>query len=332
MDDKNNEIFRQYELKVFNVYRARGAYVLETNQGLKLLKGFEGSKNHLDYENRIKNVLVERGFQNVDLYVANKSGELISQDSNGGRYIVKDWFVGEECNLRDIGDVKRAIRNLAHLHKPMKHISLSEEEHKHYSQIMLTTIYEKHNRELKRVRTYIKDKKQRNEFEATFLTIFNPFYEQGVRALELIRESDYEELYQKALSEENICHGNYTYHNIVFMKSDEATTNFEKALIGVQVADIYQFLRKTMEKNNWNFEYGNAILEEYSKESPLTKEELKLLYIMLLYPEKFWKVTNYYYNNKKSWISQRNIQKLLGISDQREVKDAYLDHLFKEIQ
>ena len=158
MDDKHGEIFRQYDLKVYNTYRARGAFLLETNQGLKLLKAFEASKNHLVYENKVKEALVNRGIANVDVLVQNKAGEYISDDSSGTSYIIKNWFQGEECNLKELKDVQGAAANLAMLHNHMQEIETTEEEKQYVTQLSLSVVFDKHNKELKRVRTYIWNK------------------------------------------------------------------------------------------------------------------------------------------------------------------------------
>lgn len=331
MDDKHVEVFRQYDLKVYNLYRARGAFLIETNQGLKLLKNFEGSKNHLLYENRIKEVLVQNGCKNIDLVVPNKAGEYITEDSTGVSYIVKNWFLGEECNLKDLEDVYQSSSNLARLHVAMKGISISEEERAYVTQTSILECFEKHNRELKRVRSYVRDKKQRNEFEVNFLTMYDSFYEEAVRATGYIAKSSYEELAKESVEQGYTCHGSYTYHNLLKHKDTIATTNFEKACLGVQVTDLYQFMRKCLEKNDWSLEYGQSMIEGYNSVKPLSKKEWELLYIMLLYPEKFWKVTNFYFNNKKSWISKRNIQKLLSLEEQSPLKTKFLQDMFSDV-
>jgi len=86
-------------------------------------------------------------------------------------------------------------------------------------------------------------------------------------------------------------------------------------------------MRKVMEKNDWDIDIGSMILDNYTRVLPIDKDELKLLYVLLLYPEKFWKITNFYYNGKKSWVPQRNIQKLIGIQEQMEMKKQFLDCL-----
>jgi len=106
-----------------------------------------------------------------------------------------------------------------------------------------------------------------------------------------------------------------------------ATTNFDKAYVGIQIMDLYHFMRKVMEKNDWDLDTGSMILDTYNNILPVDKEEQKLLYVLLLYPEKFWKITNFYYNGKKSWVPQRNIQKLIGIQEQTERKKQFLNCL-----
>lgn len=324
MDDRNEEVFRQYDIKIYNMYRARGAFILETNQGLKLYKGFEGSKTHLEYENKMKENLSNKGYKNIDLYMRNKANELITEDGTGAKHIIKNWFQGEECNLRDMNDVARTVGNLAVLHNYLENNQYTGEENKYYMQNNFVDTFEKHNRELRRVRSYVRDKKQKNEFEVCFLNAFERFYEQGERAIHIIKESGYLSLLGESVVKQAICHGNYTYHNVILLKEDIATTNFEKACIGIQVADLYQFLRKTMEKNDWNPRYGQTIIEEYNRKRKLSKEEFHMLYVLLLYPEKFWKITNFYYNGKKSWIPQRNIIKLKSIEAQNEPKNLFL--------
>lgn len=331
MDDKHGEVFRQYDLKVYNTYRARGAFLLETNQGLKLLKVFEGSKNHLVYENKVKEALVNRGMENVDVLVQNKAGEYISDDSSGTSYIIKNWFQGDECNLRDVKEVCSAAANLATLHNHMQEIEPPEEQKPYLIQQDLAVVFDKHNKELKRVRTYIWNKKQRNEFENSFLLLFDSFYQQALTATKRLQEVGYATLYEEAKAKNIVCHGNYNYHNLLVSRDIIATTNFDKCSIGVQINDLYQFLRKCMEKNNWSVEFGKAVIDSYNEVKALSKEEYQTLYVLLLYPEKFWKVTNYYFNNKKSWISKRNIQKLTSQQQQTPLKADFLKELFSEM-
>lgn len=366
MDDRNQEVFRRYDIKVYTTYKARGAVVLETDKGLLLLKSCEGSTARVEFENAVKEFLIQKGYSNVDLYLRNMDGELTTEDFMGNKYVLKNWFVGEECNLKETSDVMNATTNLAVMHSLMIGMPLEEEIQNNNLQPNLFDTFEKRNRELKRVRTYIKDKRQKNEFEMCYLSNFEKFYSQGIEAIELLEDSDYLKLYEEAITSATICHGNYNYHNVMMLRGNQpasayemrnrnrsrsgqgeefelmaaeltsefrlaAATNFDRASVGIQIFDFYNFLRKVMEKNDWDLDFGCELMEQYQQVKPMSKAELKLLYILLLYPEKFWKITNFYYNSKKSWVPQRNIQKLVSIQDQYEVKERFLKRLYESL-
>lgn len=101
----------------------------------------------------------------------------------------------------------------------------------------------------------------------------------------------------------SMIHGEYNYHNVLFMHGKIATTNFEKCRRDIQMEDLYYFLRKVMEKNGWKIRIGDGMLNAYSAILPLTKEEITYLKVRLIYPEKFWKIANSYYNTNKAWVA-----------------------------
>ena len=72
----------------------------------------------------------------------------------------------------------------------------------------------------------------------------------------------------------------------------------------------------------------NSLLEEYNKVKPISKEEYHMLQVLVSYPEKFWKVANQYYNNRKSWIPEKNMQKLLQTMEQAKKKEECIQSLF----
>ena len=46
---------------------------------------------------------------------------------------------------------------------------------------------------------------------------------------------------------------------------------------------------------------------------------------MIAYPEKYWKQVNFYFNNSKSWISEKNIEKIKKAVEQNSVRTAFAD-------
>lgn len=78
-----------------------------------------------------------------------------------------------------------------------------------------------------------------------------------------------------------------------------------------------------MEKNNWDETTGFDIINSYHLERQLEKEEYRQLYYRLAYPEKFWKIVNFYYNSGKAWIPGKNLEKLVKVIDQEKEKTMF---------
>lgn len=385
MEDKYEEVLAQYPIQYKSKRRVRGAVLLETEDGLRLLRNYNGHRNHLVIEEQIKKHLVEQGYPYVDLAVENGQGELLSRDGLGGLWIMRRWYTGRECDIRDVKEVCQAVVHLGKLHQmlvmPENFLTKMAEEREqtagkphssnegaggdpisgaqdsesnegqanaaqgegpvsdqndmeqrdrsvsHTEQRQLEQVYfAKRNRELKRVHSYIRKKKRKNEMELGLLNAFSYYYEQGCEAEKIDAEGDvYRSLYQQALQQRQYIHGSYNYHNLLIQGKRIATMNFENSKIGIPVLDLYGFLRKVMEKNGWQCDLGMQILEVYRQNRTLSEQECKLLYTLLLYPEKYWKQCNFYYNGKKSWMSVKNYDKLLRLQVQEQDRRHFLE-------
>ena len=52
--------------------------------------------------------------------------------------------------------------------------------------------------------------------------------------------------------------------------------------------------------------------------------EQQVLYYLFRYPEKYWKLVNFYYNGKKTWISEKNYEKLEKIRNQESDRQKFI--------
>ena len=321
MEDKKELAIEQYDFTVKNRYRTRGAFLLETNKGPKLLREQAEYHRHFALENQIKQHLFEYGMTRLDQVYPNKEGKEVTEFPEGQRYVVYNWFYGEECDAFRQGSLMLAGENLGRLHKGLSSFSAEDEQEGE----SLRDILAKRTRELKRIYGYMRNKKRKNEFEILAMRCFSEFYKESLVAME--RMDQWEKEYGEPVGRV-MCHGDYNYHNLIYTSQGVATTAFEKARVGHFMEDLYYFLRKTMEKNNWDNNKGNSFLEGYQKERVICDEEKELLYILLLFPDKYWKLMNHYQNRKKAWVSRRNLEKLISIREQQDAKRKYLQLFF----
>ena len=188
----------------------------------------------------------------------------------------------------------------------------------------LSHILSRHNRELKRARTYVRERKKKKDFELVVIRGFDKFYRQAQEA-EAFTEK------MKPEPERRWCHGEYSHHHVLLGGSTRAVTDFSRMRRDVQVSDLYYFMRKILEKHRWNLRLGQQILEAYTARMPLEREEWQYLYILFLYPEKYWKQINYYVNSNKAWIPARNVDKLKVLENQFEPRAQFLEALRRRI-
>lgn len=332
MEEKNVDLLAQYDLNIYRTSRVKGACLLETAQGLKLFGSCHLSEGKAEFEQKVKQTLKDAGFVETDRYVRTREGSLLVQGPYNEMFIMRDWFDGEECNVRRTEQVLAAVRTLARLHLCLKHVELTETEQSFCLQPSVPDLLYRRNKELRRVRTYIRDKKQKSAFESMYLSRFPEQYEQAEEAAACLEKDRYAEYYKKALEEKRMLHGSFTHHSVLMLpKGGPAVINFEKASLGIQIQDFYLFFRKLMEKYDWDVALGYDMINAYESVRAIPAEELELLSVLLWYPEKFWKIANHYYNNRKSWIPQKNIQKLVLTTEQAEQKQQCLRQLFPDV-
>ena len=324
MNEKYAEVLSQYELEILEVKRGRGAWLCETGQGLKLLREYKGTLKRLEFEDQVFSQMEKTGQLHLDRYLRNRDGELISLIDDGSRWIVKDWYADRECNLKDGKEILSAIEQIAHLHKMLRQIEFKEEWNLGSILVQLPAEeMERHNRELVRARSFIRNKRKKSEFEMCVMGNYNVFFEQALEACEGMTSLCGSQL----KGEEYLCHGDLNQHHLLMCTHDVAIVEFNRMHKGVQMEDLYHFMRKAMEKHDWNLRLGMAMLENYSKILPLSARDRTCLYYLFLYPEKYWKQINFYYNANKAWIPARNFEKLKDLEIQQPLRNLFLSRI-----
>lgn len=325
MNEKTTELLERYQLSVKRINRARGGFVCFTDKGVKLFREYRGNEKHLEIEMDILGKIRDSGVCKADYIVKNCDGELLTQSDDGTRYILKEWYNSHECNIRDKTEIYNSCRMMANVHKILAGKTKGESANMYdLYPCRLDDEFVRHTFELKRARAFIRNKNKKNEFELKILSCFEKFYEKAVWASEQIKECAYDEQRENAHKMQSMCHGSFNYHNIIFEDSEAIPVNFERAVVDVQITDFYDFLRKVMEKYNWDVELGTKMINEYDAVRCIEHNEYRIFKVMLMYPEKFWKIVNQYYNGNKSWIPDKNSDKLDTVLCQESNKEKFI--------
>ena len=354
MNDRAVSLLDQYEIEVAGTRKGRGAILCDTDRGTLIFKEYAGSPQHLRVQDRLLRTIAEKGLVEAEQLIPTKEGEFSVKDHDGISYILKIYREGRECNIREPEECLAAVRQLAKLHlgtqegltsepwegrKPPKDVgpeqeSLEAEDNAvrrneieaELPPIDIMTEYEKRNRELRRIRKFLLGRSQKTWFEISLLGCFDQFYDQAKEAQEGWKA------YQNAAQREDrlsYCHGDYQYHNILLDQKTWYLINFERCIKDDPVRDLHLLLRKLLEKSGWSAQLGEKLLREYERIRPLSAISRIDLYYRLSYPEKFWKIANFYYNSGKAWIPGKNLEKLEKLLSQETEKKAFLETVFR---
>lgn len=322
MNDRSVSLLEQYELEVAHTRKGRGAILCETDRGLLIFKEYGGNPEHLRLQDALLRRIAEEGAVETELLIPTKEGEFFVTDNDGVRYILKTYRDGRECNIREKEECLSAVSVMARLHSCLEE-GLPETDFPVFS---MAKEYEKRNRELKKIHKYLKGRSQKTWFEISLLGCFEEFYRQALEAQEGW------ESYRKVSDDSNVisfCHGDFQYHNLILDQKNWFLINFERCVKDDPVRDLHLLLRKLSEKNDWSVSFGEELLAAYEKVRPLPAISRIDLYYRLSYPEKFWKIANFYYNSGKAWIPGRNMEKLEKLLQQEEKKRAFLEQVFR---
>ncbi|MGN0152286.1 MAG: hypothetical protein ACI39Q_07415 [Wujia sp.] len=334
MSDKMSEVYEAYDMEIHQTMRGRGAILLSTDKGVFQLKTPDVNESRLIAEYQFKEKLNDMGFVHIDRCIRNNRDELVTFDRYNNPYVMRYFFSGRECNMMDAEERAFAVDNLARLHEVCRMVWNSTEGDVH---IRMCSDFRKRNQEMKRVRNFIIRQKQKREFEELYLRAYDYFFEQAKRC---------EELYMARLQEMNgddgdgtectghlgYCHGMYNQHSVLLCQDDMgapfvATINFDRFYVGNQLNDLYHFLRKAVEKNNYNIDVAQQIIRCYAEKCPLNSRDIEYIYILYSYPEKFYKISNQYINAPKNWISPKMLEKLYKVIQDEDNKKNVLDKI-----
>lgn len=326
------EVLEQYNIEVRGTRRIRGAFFCDTNEGTMLLKETRMSRRRAPLLYAALSSIEKRGNIKVDTPVFTKDGELLVMSREGTMYMLKKWYTGRECDIRQESEVLRAAGQLALLHRELDAVAeewrgASPAEGFPAGKSPVDEIL-RHNRELKKVRSFIRTRVAKNEFEYLYLESFEKMYGMAEKVLTEMERSGCMQLYQDSISRGTMIHGDYNYHNLLALKDSIAVTGFERMRTDIQMHDLYYFIRKVMEKHHWKQKTGQKILEAYEEERSLGTEEKEYLGLSLAYPEKFWKTAGNYYRSNKAWIPEKYVEKLKIAVRQSEEKYHFLEEVF----
>ena len=326
MQELINVLQKEYSIKVSNISSFKNGYKLDTNLGKLFLKEVNISKERIQFVNEAKLHLLRNGFEVLDKYIITSNKYPYFTNENN-IYTVTEFIDGKECDFDNNSEIIEASLTLAKLHNSGKGFFPSKNLYIPNQLGMLPYHFQKRLNDIKKLKKQAE--KEKNDFDYLFLDNYNYFYNLGKRVIDNLNKSNYNLLVEKAKKQGVLCHHDYTYQNIIKKNNRLYVTNYEYCCIELKTYDIVNFLRRKMRKSNWSINDAKLIINNYMKIEELDKDDFELIKLMLQFPQKFWRISNKYYNSKRSWAQKNYITRLQDVIDEKAEIEAFIDEYEK---
>ena len=328
MNDKAVNVLEQYDMTVNRTFKGRGTIICDTVQGMRVLKEYRGRTEKLELLFQLQGKLKDS--LRTDTLIRTKEGALFVKDIDNSVYILEEQVEGKECSYKNEEDIVKACGAMAKLH--LKFMTPQSEKICVMPVFFYADEMERHTIECKRVRNYLRKLHNKTEFERALLKEYDYFLEKAVAVTRRAREESQAEYEAYVNSNGLYCHGDYQYHNVIFGKGSGGAytgiVNLEHFAHDAGARDFYLLFRKISEKCDWSLDMAQSMLDAYQNRRVFPPIEWRSLCLRLEYPEKFWKIINYYYNSRKSWMPNRNYDKLESLIRQEKNREKLLNKFF----
>jgi CotS family spore coat protein len=291
------EILQIESVKFKDTDKQRAVYKVFTDKGCKCLKKVYYDKPSLlfiysviEWLN-VKKILCPR-------LISNKRG-LKYVEYNGNLFILMDWIDGRKCNYDDINDIVKAAENLGRIHhgsrgfNPIEGSNVKEGESDYFNS------YNKHFIQLLELSN--KAYSIRDKYSKAYIDQFDYYIEAAKESVYLLSQIDFSAPLGDDVSSKSICHLDYVNKNLIFTPDDDIyIIDFDKCSIDMPVHDITSFLRRILKRKDtaWDFNIFRSAIESYERVRLLSYNEHLAMLAILMFPQKYWKVSRDYYKNR----------------------------------
>lgn len=314
------DLFKRFGLKVTDVVPLRNVYLLFTDNGRKILKKVEYSRESLVF---IYDTVeyIRQSFDRVMNFVKTIDGDIFTI-WNGELYCVMDAVEGRECEFSNPLDVSVAAKGVAALHKASEGYRCKLTDR--YLAGRGIETFKRRCDELEFFKKLASLHEIKNDFDQMFLLNADYYIDQAVKSIELLSTSPY----LRISSEEDkiaVCHHDLAHHNILIGDDKAYFIDFDYAVVDIRVHDLCNFINKAVKNYAFDLERTKSILQDYCTINPLDKRELEVLKALLTFPEDFYSISKDYYGRRKEWDEDTFLDRLIKKVEYKDDREEFLN-------
>ena len=327
MEDINEKILWEgYGLRFRGGTRTRTGLICRTDMGLRELKKPRGSAESLRLAFDVKAQLRENGFRNVTRFYEAMDGEPFYR-YDGVLYTLEDVMPAEVLQEEGTEAFILGAETLGKMHRAAKGLQSQAAK---WDRERLPRLYAKRQAELAKTRRRNDKRRNYDAIDLLLIQHYDAFMERTKEAVELLKKGGYGKAVDRAERDGAFCHNAYKGEALRLGENGAVYVgSFDKCTCDLPLADLAAYLRRFLKKTEGTAAGVWAMLESYGKYSPLSAADLTILQGMLIYPEKFLRLVNEYYNRRRACVSPA-MQERLASAAKAEEKGRILKEILEK--
>lgn len=325
------DLLEHYDIIPDRAERQEDLFIIEEKSKLYYLKKVRESHKRALAGIKLKEYLIEKGFNNVLQNIKTKDGRDLLR-YGGNSYCLTATSSGRKAAGSNFEDVKNIALLLARFHiKSQGFISKYIK-----SEYKISNWIEKEGRYKRTfgiIKECIKSKRVKTMFDVLYMDSIEFFEEQLELAVKLLSSTGYDRILRNSQLKGTLCLDDFKFGNIHVSKEGEFyLKNFYKVKYNMIVYDLCKFLKKILNKKEyaWDFEYAREIIDTYCTVNPLSRDDFKILLSLIIFPSSFYKLGRKRYIKRKKWDENKYLSKLLKITahidNQRQFANRYISN------
>lgn len=325
------ELLNHYNVTPDKITKQADTLLISSSSNTYCLKKIGHNRKRTIVGLQLHNYLYQGGFRSIPEHIKTKEGKDLLKYNNSYYYLM-NYIEGRISSYNNIDDIKNVSLLLASFHLKSQGFYNKYIETQ-YKASNWSSKENKYKETFRIIREYIKNKGIKTMFDILYLESIDFFEEQLELSVQLLNQSNYSKILQSAQLKCTLCLNNFKFKDILLSNNSEYyLTNLDDVKYNMVVFDLCRLLTKTLYRKeySWNFKYAREILDNYCLINPLSRDELKILLSLIIFPKYFYKLGKGRYIKKKKWSENKYLAKLYYVTNyiekQREFSKEYMSH------
>lgn len=303
---------------------------VQTDKGVFALKRSLLKEKNLRFICAAEESLPRHGFTRFARLQKTATGQFYHKEEQA-LFSLHQWISGQKCDFDTEEHLFSAATTLSdfHLRSREKMLrSLSPNRANCFSQAerLHTRIQELH-------RFYhLSLSEPQNRFTQLYRHYYPSFTAKAITALKALLSSEYPRLAAEAAAVGSFIHYDVAARNFIIAKDGACLIDFDYCCGGLPLTDLMRLTKRSLKRGE-NFEKKiDAICDGYQQNRKLTAAEADVLCAMLLFPQKFWRLSHRYFYEKRERDDAFYVKKMLLAAEELEKEDLWLTKLKDKLE